>query len=145
MVAPDPTGKGAGLAMELAIKEAGLKPEEIDYINTHGTSTHVGDIAESNAIAKIFGDKDANKNLLVSSTKSMMGHMLGGAGAVEAIISIKALNEGIVPPTINLEEQDSEVANLDYVPHKARKKDLNAVLSNSFGFGGHNAVLVFKK
>lgn len=145
MVAPDPNGNGAILAMELALKEANLEPKDIDYINAHGTSTHVGDIAESNAIAKIFGDKEENQNLLVSSTKSMTGHMLGGAGSVEAIIAIKAMNEGIVPPTINLDEQDPEVANLDYVPHKARKKELNAVLSNSFGFGGCNAVLLFKK
>lgn len=145
MVAPDPEGKGAILAMELALKDAGLKPEDIGYINAHGTSTHVGDIAESNAIAKIFGDKNQNKSLLVSSTKSMTGHMLGGAGSVEAIIAIKAMLEGIVPPTINLDNKDPEVADLDYVPHKAREKELNAVLSNSFGFGGCNAVLVFKK
>ena len=145
MVAPDPSGAGAGLAMELALKDAQLKPEDIDYINAHGTSTHVGDIAESHAIAKIFGDKEANKKLVVSSTKSMTGHMLGGAGAAEAIISIMAMNNGIVPPTINLEEQDPEVANLDYCPNKACKKEMNAVLSNSFGFGGHNAVLIFKK
>jgi len=145
MVAPDPNGNGAILAMELALKDADLKPQNIDYINAHGTSTHVGDIAESNAIAKLFGDKVKNTNLLVSSTKSMTGHMLGGAGAVEAIISIKAMLEGVVPPTINLEEQDPEVANLDYVKDGARKKELNAVLSNSFGFGGHNAVLIFEK
>jgi len=145
MVAPDPEGKGATLAMELAIKEAGLAPQDIDYINAHGTSTHVGDIAESNAIAKMFGDKTQNTKLSVSSTKSMTGHMLGGAGAVEAIISIKALQDGVVPPTINLDEQDPEVANLDYTPHKAKEKEMNVVLSNSFGFGGHNAVLVFKK
>ncbi|MBQ9150363.1 beta-ketoacyl-ACP synthase II [bacterium] len=145
MVAPDPEGKGATLAMELAIKEAGLQPKDIDYINAHGTSTHVGDIAESNAIAKMFGDKVQNPNLSVSSTKSMTGHMLGGAGAAEAIISILAMRDGIVPPTINLDNQDPEVANLDYTPHKAKEKEMNTVLSNSFGFGGHNAVLVFKK
>ena len=145
MVAPDPEGKGAALAMQLAVKEAGLETKDIDYINAHGTSTHVGDIAESNAIARMFGDKVQNPNLSVSSTKSMTGHMLGGAGAVEAIISIKAMNDGIVPPTINLDNQDPEVANLDYTPHKAKEKEMNAVLSNSFGFGGHNAVLVFKK
>ncbi len=145
MVAPDPEGNGAILAMNLALKDANLKPEDIDYINAHGTSTHVGDIAESKAIAKVFGDKTQNKKLLVSSTKSMTGHMLGGAGSVEAIISIKAMQEGIVPPTINLDEQDPEVANLDYVAHKARQKEVNTVLSNSFGFGGCNAVLVFKK
>ena len=145
MVAPDPEGKGATLAMELAVKEAGLQPKDIDYINAHGTSTHVGDIAESNAIAKMFGDKVQNPNLSVSSTKSMTGHMLGGAGAAEAIISILAMRDGIVPPTINLDNQDPEVANLDYTPHKAKEKEMNTVLSNSFGFGGHNAVLVFKK
>jgi 3-oxoacyl-(acyl-carrier-protein) synthase len=123
MVAPDPTGAGAGLAMELALKDAGLKPEDIDYINAHGTSTHVGDIAESNAIAKVFGDKEQNKKLTVSSTKSMTGHMLGGAGAVEAIISIKAMLDGIVPPTINLENIDPEVANLDYCPNIAKQKE----------------------
>ncbi len=145
MVAPDPEGNGAILAMTNALKDAGLKPEDIGYINAHGTSTHVGDIAESRAIAKVFGDKDKNKNLLVSSTKSMTGHMLGGAGSIESIIAIKAMNSGIIPPTINLTEQDPEVANLDYVPNVARKKEVNAVLSNSFGFGGCNAVLVFKK
>ncbi len=145
MVAPDPSGAGAALAMELALKEADLKPSDIGYINAHGTSTHAGDIAESNAIAKVFGTKDENKNLSVSSTKSMTGHMLGGAGSVEAIISIKAMLEGIIPPTINLENQDPEVANLDYTPNVAKKKELNAVLSNSFGFGGCNAVLLFKK
>jgi len=145
MVAPDPNGNGAILAMELALKDAGLKPSDIGYINAHGTSTHVGDIAESQAIAKLFGDKEQNKNLVVSSTKSMTGHMLGGAGSVEAIISIKAMLEGIIPPTINLDEQDPEVANLDYCKEGARQKELNAVLSNSFGFGGCNAVLVFKK
>ena len=145
MVAPDPEGRGAILAMELALKDANLKPQDIDYINAHGTSTHVGDIAESQAIKKLFGDINTNKNLLVSSTKSMTGHMLGGAGSIEAIISIKAMLEGIVPPTINLDNQDPEVANLDYVKHKARKKELNYVLSNSFGFGGHNAVLIFGK
>ena len=145
MVAPDPEGRGAILAMELALKEANLSPKDIDYINAHGTSTHVGDIAESKAIEKLFGDKVQNPHLSVSSTKSMTGHMLGGAGAVEAIISIKAMQDGIIPPTINLENQDPEVANLDYTPNKAKEKDVNIALSNSFGFGGHNAVLVFKK
>ena len=143
MVAPDPEGRGAVLAMEFALKDADLKTSDIGYINAHGTSTHVGDIAESKAIAKLFGDMEQNKNLNVSSTKSMTGHMLGGAGSVEAIIAIKALNEGIIPPTINLD--DPEVANLNYTPHKAQKKELKAVLSNSFGFGGCNAVLIFAK
>ena len=144
MVAPDPEGKGAKKAMEYALADANMKPEEIDYINPHGTSTGLGDIAESQAIAKIFGDKEKNPNLLVSATKSMHGHMLGATGAAEAIICIKVITDGIVPPTINLDNQDEHVANLDYVPHKAREKKVNAALSNSFGFGGHNATLIFK-
>lgn len=145
IVAPDPEGKGATMAMKLALKDAGMEPKEIQYINPHGTSTGLGDIAESQAIGRLFGDKETNKDLLVSSTKSMHGHMLGATGSVEAIACVKAINSGMVPPTINLDNQDPEVANLDYVPHKARKKDVNAALSNSFGFGGHNASLIFKK
>ncbi len=145
MVAPDPDGNGAIKAMELALADAGLKPEDIDYINPHGTSTGLGDVAESQAIAKIFGDKEKNPNLLVSSTKSMHGHMLGATGAVEGIVCIKTITDGKVPPTINLDNQDEHVANLDYVPHKAREKKVHAALSNSFGFGGHNATLVFKE
>ena len=144
MVAPDPEGNGAIKSMELAMADAGLKPEDIDYINPHGTSTGLGDIAESQAIAKIFGDKEHNKNLVVSSTKSMHGHMLGATGAVEGIVCVKTITDGKVPPTINLDNQDERVANLDYVPHKARDKKVRAALSNSFGFGGHNATLVFK-
>lgn len=145
MVAPDPEGKGAIKAMELALEDAGLKPEDIDYINPHGTSTGLGDVAESMAIAKIFGDKEQNKNLVVSSTKSMHGHMLGATGAVEGIVCVKAITDDKVPPTINLDNQDEHVANLDYVPHKARDKKVRAALSNSFGFGGHNATLIFKE
>lgn len=145
MVAPDPEGKGAIKAMELALADSGLKPEDIDYINPHGTSTGLGDIAESQAIAQIFGDKEANPNLLVSSTKSMHGHMLGATGAVEAIVCVKTITDGKVPPTINLDNQDEHVANLDYVPHKARDKEVRAALSNSFGFGGHNACLIMKE
>ena len=145
MVAPDPEGNGAIKSMELALADAGLKPEDIDYINPHGTSTGLGDVAESQAIAKIFGDKEKNPNLVVSSTKSMHGHMLGATGAVEGIVCVKAIEEGKVPPTINLDNQDEHVANLDYVPHKARDKKVHAALSNSFGFGGHNATLIFKE
>lgn len=145
IVAPDPTGAGAAKAMELAVKDAHIEPKEVDYVNAHGTSTGLGDIAESKAIARVFGDLDTNKNLKVSSTKSMHGHMLGATGAAESIVCIKALQEGIVPPTINLENQDPEVANLNYVPHKALKADLKYALTNSFGFGGHNASLLFKK
>ena len=145
MVAPDPEGKGAYMSMKIALKDAGMNPEDVDYINPHGTSTGLGDIAESQAIAKIFGDKGKNPNLLVSSTKSMHGHMLGATGAVESIVCIKTITDGIVPPTINLDNQDEQVANLDYVPHKARQKKVHAALSNSFGFGGHNASLIFKE
>lgn len=145
IVAPDPEGRGARKAMEIALQDAQLDPKDIQYVNSHGTSTGLGDAAESHAIAKIFGDLETNKNLLVSSTKSMHGHMLGATGAAESIVCIKAITEGIVPPTINLDNQDENVANLDYVPHKARKFEVNAALSNSFGFGGHNATLIFKK
>ena len=145
MVAPDPTGAGGAKAMEIAVKDAGITPDKVDYINAHGTSTHLGDIAESQAIAKVFGDLDTNKNLKVSSTKSMHGHMIGATGAAESIVCIKVINEGIIPPTINLENQDPEVANLDYVPNKAAKADVDYALTNSFGFGGHNASVLFKK
>ena len=145
IVAPDPEGKGALKAMEFALKDADMKPEEIDYINPHGTSTGLGDMAESQAIAQIFGDKEKNPNLLVSSTKSMHGHMLGATGAIEAIVCVKTITDGKVPPTINLDHQDEHVANLDYVPHKMREKKVHAALSNSFGFGGHNTTLVFKE
>ena len=145
MVAPDPEGNGAYKAMEFAMADADVKAADVDYINPHGTSTGLGDIAESQAIAKIFGDKDANPNLLVSSTKSMHGHMLGATGAIEAIVCVKAITDGKVPPTINLDNQDEHVANLDYVPHKARDKKVHVALSNSFGFGGQNASLIFKE
>ena len=145
IVSPNPEGEEAINVMKLAIDDAEITTKEISYINTHGTSTHLGDIAESKAIEKVFGNKDENKNLIVSSTKSMIGHTLGAAGAIEAIISIKTLNEEIVPPTINLENQDEEVANLDYVANTARKHKINKVMSNSFGFGGCNAVLIFGK
>ncbi len=145
VVAPCPEGNGATKSMEFALRDAGMKPEEIDYINTHGTSTGLGDVAESMAVARVFGDKTQNPHLLVSSTKSMHGHMLGATGAVEAIACIKAINDGIVPPTINLDNQDEKVADLDYVPHKARKADIKNALSNSFGFGGQNATIILKK
>ena len=145
VVAPDPEGKGATHSMKFALEDAGLKPEDIQYINAHGTSTGLGDIAESKAIEGLFGDKVKNPNLMVSSTKSMHGHLLGATGAVECIACIKAINEHIVPPTINLDNQDAKVGNLDYVPHKARKADVHAALSNSFGFGGQNASIVIKE
>ncbi len=145
MVAPDPSGAGAAKAMEVAVLDAGIKPKDVDYINAHGTSTHLGDIAESQAIARVFGDLETNKNLKVSSTKSMHGHMVGATGAAESIVCVLALKEGIIPPTINLDNQDPEVANLNYVPHKAIKADINYAMTNSFGFGGQNASILFKK
>ena len=145
MVAPDPEGKGAEIAMRKALKDAGLKPEDIDYINAHGTATGLGDIAESLAIERVFGDKNKNSKLKVSSTKSMLGHMLGASGAIEAIICIKAMQDGIVPPTINLDNRDEKVADLNYVPHVAQKGEINITLSNSFGFGGQNACIILKK
>lgn len=145
IVAPDPEGNGAAMAMVLALRDAQLEPKDVQYINSHGTSTGLGDAAESHAIARIFGDLNTNKDLLVSSTKSMHGHMLGATGAIESIACVKVITDKIVPPTINLDNQDDNVANLDYVPHKARKKDIHAALTNSFGFGGHNASLIFKE
>lgn len=145
VVAPAPDGAGAIKAMEFALKDAKLQPSDIQYVNTHGTSTGLGDKAESQAVAKVFGDRKVNPDLFVTSTKSMHGHMLGATGAVEAIACIKAMNDGVVPPTINLDNQDEEVADLNYVPYNAVKANLHAVLSNSFGFGGQNASLVFKE
>ncbi|MDD3149982.1 MAG: beta-ketoacyl-ACP synthase II, partial [Candidatus Gastranaerophilales bacterium] len=144
MVAPCPDGDGAARAMQAALSDAGLNPKEVTYINTHGTSTLVGDVAETMAIKRVFGDY-AKNGLVVSSTKSMTGHLLGAAGGIEAAVAIKAIETDTIPPTINLDNPD-ENCDLDYVPHKARKLDkVNIVMSNSFGFGGHNASLVFKK
>lgn len=145
IVAPASDGSGAAKAMELAVKDAGLKPEDVNYVNAHGTSTGLGDVAESQAIARVFGDLSTNPDLKVSSTKSMHGHMLGATGAAESIVCIDVINNGIIPPTINLDNQDEKVANLNYVPHKPVKADVKVAVTNSFGFGGHNATLVFKK
>lgn len=142
ITAPAPGGEGGVRAMRQALQDAGLKPEEIDYINAHGTSTEYNDKYETAAIKEVFGDH-AYK-LAVSSTKSMTGHLLGATGAVEAIFSVLAIRDGIIPPTINYETPDPE-CDLDYVPNEARKQDVRAVLSNSFGFGGHNATLIFQK
>ena len=128
--------------MKMAMRDAGLNPEEIGYINCHGTSTLPGDIAECQAIQAVFGDNA--KKLAVSSTKSMTGHMLGAAGGAEAVFCILAIARSVLPPTINVEEQDPECA-LDVIPNVAREKRVDAVLSNSFGFGGTNAVLAFKR
>lgn len=140
MTEPDP--EGAARCMRMAIRDAGIAPEEIDYINAHGTSTPVGDRSETTAVKKALGDH-AYK-VAISSTKSMTGHLLGAAGGVEAIICGLSLQKGMIAPTINLENQDPE-CDLDYVPNVPRKADLNIVMSNSFGFGGHNATVILKK
>lgn len=145
VVAPRPDGTSARKAMEFALNDAGIKPEDVDYINAHGTGTHLGDIAESTAIAELFGDRTKNKKLKVSSTKSETGHLLGASGAIESIICINSMRKSIIAPTINLINQDEEVADLDYVPNVKREAEVNISLTNSFGFGGHNAVLIFKK
>ncbi len=139
--APQPEGKGAIRAIRRALERSGVDPSEVDYVNAHGTSTKLGDVAETKAIKAVFGDH-AYK-LAVSSTKSVHGHLLGAAGAIEAAACVMALNRGLIPPTINLDDPDPE-CDLDYVPNKARKKDIKVAVSNSFGFGGHNATLVIK-
>jgi len=127
--------------MENALQDAGLSPESVDYINAHGTSTPLGDVAECKAIKDLFGQH--SEKLLVSSTKSMTGHLLGAAGAVEAIFSIQSLMNNIAPPTINLDDPE-EGCDLDFVPNEAREAPINTVLSNSFGFGGTNATIIFQ-
>jgi acyl transferase domain-containing protein len=139
---PTPNHAQAARAMRQALKDAKLNPEQIDYINAHGTSTPVGDTEEAKAVADTFGAHALEKKLWVSSTKSMMGHLLGAAGAVEAAVCIKAIETGVIPPTINLEDPDTEVP-LDFVPNKARERRIKRAMSNSFGFGGTNATLVF--
>lgn len=142
MSAPEPTGAGATKAMNLALARADLKPQDVEYINTHGTSTPLGDKIETQAIKKVFGQHAYH--LAVGSTKSMIGHLLGAAGSVEAIICLLAIQNKIVPPTINLDNPDPE-CDLDYIPNKARPLEVKVALSNSFGFGGHNGVLIMKK
>ncbi len=139
---PDENGTGAMKAIVKSLKDAGVNPEEIDYINAHGTSTTLGDIAETRAIKRSFGDHAGKVS--ISSTKSQIGHLLGGSGAVEAIICLLSIRDGIVPPTINLETPDPE-CDLDYTPNTARERKISTVLSNSFGFGGHNACAVISK
>lgn len=140
ITSPAPGGEGAARAMAQALADAGLKPEDVDYINAHGTSTQLNDKSETAAIKRVFGE--SAYKIPVSSTKSMTGHLLGAAGGVEAIASLLALHHGILPPTINLEEPDPE-CDLDYVPNQSRPSQVDVCMSNSFGFGGHNAVLVF--
>jgi 3-oxoacyl-[acyl-carrier-protein] synthase II len=142
ITAPAPEGEGAARCMRLSLKDAGIAPSEVDYINAHGTSTEYNDANETQAIKKVFG-KHAFK-LAVSSTKSMTGHLLGAAGAVEGVFSVLALRHGIIPPTINYENPDPD-CDLDYVPNQARRADIRVVLSNSFGFGGTNACVIFRR
>jgi 3-oxoacyl-[acyl-carrier-protein] synthase II len=142
ITAPAPDGEGFARCMRMALKDAGISPDEVDYINAHGTSTKLNDYSETLAIKDVFGDRA--KKIPVSSIKSMIGHLLGAAGAVEAVVSILSLRDQICPPTINYEEPDPE-CDLDYVPNVARKQAMNVALSNSFGFGGTNATLVFRR
>ncbi len=144
LTAPHPEGLGASNVMKLAVQDAGLKPEDIDYINVHGTSTPLGDISETKAIISVFGEHSYKLN--ISATKSMTGHLLGAAGAVEAIATILSVRDDIVPPTINFKNPDPAIdQNLNMTFHKAQKRTVNAAISNTFGFGGHNASVVIKK
>ena len=146
ITATHPEGLGACLVMENALRDAGMKPEDIDYINLHGTSTPVGDISEAKAIKKVFGDHAYKLNL--SSTKSMTGHLLGAAGAVEALFCVRAITDDVIPPTINHTEGDNDPEvdyNLNFTFNEPQKRTVNAALSNTFGFGGHNACLIMKK
>lgn len=143
ITSPAQDGNGGYRAMETAIKRAGIKPQDVDYINTHGTSTPAGDVAELQAIKRLFGSSVSD--ISISSTKSSVGHLLGAAGAIEAIFGIKAINHDVVPPTLNLENPAPEAEGLDLVPNAAKKRDVKTVLSNSFGFGGTNATLIFRE
>ena len=146
MTAPDPEGNGAERVMRLALKDAGLAPEEVDFINTHGTSTPLGDVTEVKAIQRVFGEHVYEMNL--DSTKSMTGHLIGATGAVEALACIMALKDGIIPPTINHDPDDNDEEidyRINFTFDKAQKRDIRYALSNTFGFGGHNACLIFKK
>jgi len=142
ITAPAENGEGAARAMQMALDDAGLSKDDMDYINAHGTSTALNDKYETAAIKSTFGSHA--RNLVVSSTKSMTGHLLGAAGGIEAIIALKAIEDGMVPATINYETPDAD-CDLDYVPNETRRQDVNVVMSNSFGFGGHNVSLIFKK
>ena len=142
MTSPSPGGEGGGRCMTAALNRAGLNPEDVDYINAHGTSTPAGDVAETQGIKSIFGEHA--KKLMVSSSKSMTGHLLGAAGGIEAAFSVLAVHNGVVPPTINLDDPDPE-CDLDYVPHTAREADIDVAISNSFGFGGTNASVIVRK
>jgi 3-oxoacyl-[acyl-carrier-protein] synthase II len=144
VAAPHPEGLGAAKAMELALEEAGIKPEDVDYLNAHATSTPSGDISEIKAVVKVFGE--APENLKISASKSMTGHLLGGAGAVESILCIKAIENGIITPTINTVHIDPEIpSTLNIILGESIKADVKVAITNSFGFGGHNSTLVFKR
>lgn len=142
ITSPSPDGEGGANAMARALRNANIKPEEVDYINAHGTSTHLNDAIETKAIKATFGEHA--KKLMVSSTKGNTGHLLGGAGVLEAIISVKAINDSLVPPTINYKVKDEE-CDLDIVPNEPRKADIKVAMSNSLGFGGHNATIILRK
>ena len=142
ITSPSPDGEGGANAMARALRNANIKPEEVDYINAHGTSTHLNDAIETKAIKATFGEHA--KKLMVSSTKGNTGHLLGGAGVIEAIISVKAINESLVPPTINYKVKDEE-CDLDIVPNEPRKAEIKVAMSNSLGFGGHNATIIVRK
>jgi 3-oxoacyl-[acyl-carrier-protein] synthase II len=143
VTAPHPEGSGAYRSMDMALRKAGMSPSEIDYINAHGTSTPLGDELELGAVRRLFGD--AIKTVSMSSTKSAIGHLLGGAGAVESIFCILAMRDQIAPPTLNLDNPSAGCEGVDLVPHKAKPRPIKAVLNNSFGFGGTNASLVMKQ
>ena len=138
---PHPDGEGAARAMNWAIEDAGLEPENVDYVNAHGTSTPLNDKFETIALKRTYGDHAYN--LKISSTKSMTGHLLGAAGGIEAAFSVLAISEGVIPPTINIDNPDPE-CDLDYVPNKAENRKINVAMSNSLGFGGHNSSIIFK-
>lgn len=143
ITSPAPEGEGGQRAMRMAMADAGISPDQVGYVNTHGTSTPQGDVAECQAINRVFGEH-AKKGLMVSSTKSMTGHLLGAAGGLEAVVTVLAIAKGVLPPTINVDDQDPECA-LDVIPNQAREKRVDVAISNSFGFGGTNAVVLFKR
>jgi 3-oxoacyl-[acyl-carrier-protein] synthase II len=144
ITAPHPEGRGAAKVMQFALRDAGMKPEDLDYVNLHGTSTGLGDIAETKAVKEVFGDYAYQ--LSISSTKSMHGHLLGGTGAMEALVSVLAIKHGIIPPTINQFNLEPEIdPKLDFTFHKAKQRQIRSALSNTFGFGGHNVSVIFKK
>ena len=143
MTASHPEGLGATKAMEIALNEAGLNPEDVDHLNCHATSTPVGDVSEIKAVQNVFGNEPTN--LVLSATKSMTGHLLGAAGAIEAILSIKAINNNIIPPTINVDKVDERIPQkMRIAKNSAMETNVNVAMSNAFGFGGHNAIVIFK-